>query len=139
MYEIKGLTKSFGKNIVLNKLTIDFTANTTVIVGLNGAGKTVLLNSITGITRFDKGSVYLDGFALGTKEFKERIFYAPSDFYLPEYLTGEEYAYFILNRYPQHSFSLFLELAELLDLTNYLKKPLEAYTFGMKKRFKLLL
>ncbi|GAA2966346.1 abc transporter atp-binding protein [Ligilactobacillus murinus DSM 20452 = NBRC 14221] len=136
MLKVKNLQKKFGATTVLNDITIDF-PNTAVIVGLNGAGKTVFLNSITGISNIDSGSVELDGFKIGSREFKERIFYIPSDFYLPHYMTGSEYADFIMNRYPKSSSSLFFEISSLLDLTNFLNTPIESYSFGMKKKLQL--
>lgn len=74
----------------MDNITINFKEDTTVIVGLNGSGKTVFLNSITGILNIDSGTIAIDGFKPDSKEFKERIFYIPSDFYLPEYMTGKE-------------------------------------------------
>lgn len=137
MFKVENLTKSFGKTIVLNNINVDFKTNTTVIVGLNGTGKTVFLNAITGILKIDYGTIEVDGFKPNSRQFKERIFYIPSDFYLPEYMTGNEYAYFIMSRYPKHSYQLFTEIIELLNMSNYLDQTLESYSFGMKKKIQL--
>ena len=137
LFTVEKLTKKFGKKVVLDNITINFKEDTTVIVGLNGSGKTVFLNSITGILNIDSGTIAIDGFKPDSKEFKERIFYIPSDFYLPEYMTGKEYAYFIMSRYTKSSYQLFIEIIKLLDMSNYLDKPLESYSFGMKKKIQL--
>ena len=43
MFTVEKLTKKFGKKVVLDNITINFKEDTTVIVGLNGSGKTVFL------------------------------------------------------------------------------------------------
>ena len=61
MLEIKGLKKSFGKNIVLDG--IDLTVNKGDIIGIigpSGTGKSTLLRSINVLEKPEGGSVSLD-------------------------------------------------------------------------------
>lgn len=140
MLEVKSLCKSFGSHCVLDHLSITLgTRGITVIVGLNGSGKTVFLDSVAGIIQYDKGNVSLDGHASGSDAFKTNSFYIPSDSYLPEYLTGREYAAFIQSRYANANGSVFVELSRLLDMTEALDRPIEAYSFGMKKKLQIAL
>ena len=88
---ISNLQKRFGKRIVLDRLTLNLeSGHVYVIVGANGSGKTTLMNIINDLVPADDGVLSLDGYPLGDLKFKKAIYYLPSDFYLPEYLTGVE-------------------------------------------------
>lgn len=54
---VKNVEKSFGKNKVLNNLTIRFEKGIYGILGPNGAGKTTLLRCIVGIYDIQKGAI----------------------------------------------------------------------------------
>ena len=56
---LKGLTKRFGKLIVLNDISLSFEkGKTTVIIGPSGCGKTVLIKHIIVLLRPGLGEVY---------------------------------------------------------------------------------
>lgn len=56
------LTKSFGGNVAVNKVSLDFKENAcTGIIGPNGSGKTTLLNLISGLLKADQGNVQYAG------------------------------------------------------------------------------
>lgn len=60
--ELKGLSKSFGKQAVLEKISCEIPAGkTTVILGPSGTGKSVLLKLIVGLLPPDEGQILLDG------------------------------------------------------------------------------
>jgi phosphonate transport system ATP-binding protein len=55
---VRGLTKSFGPRIVLDGLDLDVHAGEVVsILGANGSGKSTALRCISGLTKFDAGTV----------------------------------------------------------------------------------
>lgn len=54
---VKNVEKKFGKNKVLNNLTIRFEKGIYGILGPNGAGKTTLLRCIVGIYDIQKGAI----------------------------------------------------------------------------------
>lgn len=59
---IRGLTKSFGDNLVLRNLDLDVAdGKSLVVIGGSGSGKSVLLKCILGIVRPDAGSIRIDG------------------------------------------------------------------------------
>ncbi|MBQ8965965.1 ABC transporter ATP-binding protein [Ruminococcus sp.] len=59
---INGISKHFGKQQVLDKLTLDVEKNTmTSITGASGSGKTTLLNIIGTLEKADEGKVMVDG------------------------------------------------------------------------------
>lgn len=138
MLKIINLTKKFGKYVIINNLSTDFSnTGVSVIVGINGSGKTTFLNMLTNLLQPDSGTISLDGLKPGTKEFKSKFFYLPSDFYLPEYMTGKEYAEFVLSRYKSSKHNLLPEFLRLLDLVPSQNKMLESYSFGMKKKIQI--
>ena len=65
MIEIKNLCKKFESQYVLNNLDITIkTAETKVIIGRSGVGKSVLLKNIVGLIKPDSGSIMVNGVEL---------------------------------------------------------------------------
>ncbi|MCA1984323.1 ABC transporter ATP-binding protein [Nocardioides nematodiphilus] len=59
---IKGLTKSFGKQLIWNDVTLTLPAGEiSVMLGPSGTGKSVLLKSLIGLIKPEKGSVVIEG------------------------------------------------------------------------------
>jgi phospholipid/cholesterol/gamma-HCH transport system ATP-binding protein len=62
MIEVKNVDKSFQSNHVLKNVSAVFeTGKTNMIIGGSGSGKTVLMKSIIGLHRIDKGRIEYDG------------------------------------------------------------------------------
>jgi phospholipid/cholesterol/gamma-HCH transport system ATP-binding protein len=62
MIEIQNVVKKFNNNLVLNDISLNVqTAETCVIIGRSGCGKSVLLKHIVGLLRPDSGRVLVDG------------------------------------------------------------------------------
>ena len=59
---IRGLHKAFGPKVVLDGVDLDIgTAESIVILGGSGSGKSVLLKCVLGIVKPDSGSIKVDG------------------------------------------------------------------------------
>ena len=59
---IRGLTKSFASNHVLCGLDLDIAdAESVVVIGGSGSGKSVLIKTVTGLMDADGGAVEIDG------------------------------------------------------------------------------
>ncbi|ASN07236.1 ATP-binding cassette domain-containing protein [Virgibacillus necropolis] len=77
MIEVKDITKKFGRKKVLRG--VSFTAEKgeiTCLIGINGVGKTTILNAIMALTPINKGQILLNGEAITEKSF-ERITFIP--------------------------------------------------------------
>lgn len=62
MIELRGVTKTFGKNRVLRGVDLTIpSGQSMVIIGGSGTGKSVLLKCILGLVRPDAGTITLDG------------------------------------------------------------------------------
>ena len=60
--KIEGLSKSFGKNKVLNNINLQVKKGTVMgLMGENGAGKSTMMKCLFGIYAKDDGNFYLEG------------------------------------------------------------------------------
>ncbi len=72
MIKIEKISKSFGKNKVLNAVSFDVTEGEFVsIVGHSGTGKTTLINCIFGSEKTDNGQIFVRGVEVGGLNKKE--------------------------------------------------------------------
>jgi len=80
MIEVKNVTKSFDDKTILHDVSCTFyTGKTNLIIGQSGSGKTVLMKSLVGLVRPEKGEILYDGrdilkmSAGQTKQLREEI------------------------------------------------------------------
>lgn len=75
MIEIKNLSKSFGKKLVLNNLNLTIKDNSIFgLIGINGAGKSTLLRILSNVYDPDNGIVLYDGKDKSDFEIRKDIF-----------------------------------------------------------------
>ncbi|MBP3222309.1 MAG: ABC transporter ATP-binding protein [Actinomycetaceae bacterium] len=138
MLYLDNVSKSFGKKTVLHNINAEFPERAcSIIVGVNGSGKTTLLNIIAGLSSSSSGIISLNEYCEGSNEYKKRVFYIPSDFYLPDFMTGREYARFVFSRYPRVDKERFSDIASAFDIDNALDMLISSYSFGMKKKIQI--
>jgi phospholipid/cholesterol/gamma-HCH transport system ATP-binding protein len=62
MIRIRGLSKRFGKKVVLDGLDLDVpSGQNVVVIGGSGTGKSVLIKCVVGLLRADAGEILVDG------------------------------------------------------------------------------
>ena len=74
MIELESISKKFESQVVLDNINATFdNGKSNLIIGLSGAGKTVLLKCIVGLLTPDEGKVLYDGRNMITLNQKERL------------------------------------------------------------------
>lgn len=62
LLEVKNINKRYGKKMAMTDVSFQVEAGRIVgLIGLNGAGKSTTMRAITGLMRYDSGSVMFDG------------------------------------------------------------------------------
>ncbi|MGX7394894.1 ABC transporter ATP-binding protein [Carnobacterium mobile] len=99
MIEVKQITKKFGRNKVLKGLS--FTANKgdiTCLIGINGAGKTTVMNAIMNLTPINSGEILIDGEKI-TKDSYQKITFIPDAIAMLSQMTIQQAMQFMQDFY----------------------------------------
>ena len=141
LIEIEKLSKSFGEQKVLDK--IDFKLESGEIVGLigpSGSGKSTLIKTMLGMEKADEGEALVLDYKMPKREILSNIGYMAQSDALYEMLTGYENLEFFGKMKGVSAKELKKEIeyiAEVVDLTDDLKKLVSNYSGGMKRRLSL--
>lgn len=137
--KIDSLHKSFGKNTIINGLSMSIPENTIFgFLGKNGAGKTTTMKMILGFLKKDEGSIEVFGeeVSFGQSKTNRFIGYLPD---VPEfygYMTAKEYLNLcgaITGLSKNEIKNKSVELLELVGLRD-VNKRISGYSRGMKQR-----
>ncbi|HLR52295.1 MAG TPA: ABC transporter ATP-binding protein [Candidatus Avamphibacillus sp.] len=93
MLKVKEISKSFGKNNVLNQLSFSTQPGEIIgLVGENGAGKSTLLKILATIEKQDQGCITFDGvpYEGNIKDIRKKIGFVPQDIAIWENFSVEE-------------------------------------------------
>lgn len=98
MIEVKGLTKYYGDKLALNNVSFNVERGEILgLLGLNGAGKSTIMNIITGYIGASAGTVSIDGHDVFREplEAKKAVGYLPEQFVFYSDMRVSEYLDFI--------------------------------------------
>lgn len=141
--QVKEVTKSFGKKVVLKDINFDIKQGRIYgFIGPSGSGKTTLVKMMVGMDIPDKGSIYLLGEKMPNLEILQQIGYMAQSDALYTALTGKENLMFFASLFKLDNAEKQKRIAyaaELVGLTNDLDKKVSAYSGGMKRRLSLAL
>ena len=138
--QIVNVTKEFGKNVILDKVSLDIPARKIYgIIGESGSGKTTLLKTIIGYWKPDDGEVLYEGRNLekDMKFIKQIVGFATQDNCVyPKLTVRENLEYFgsmsnVPNKTLQRNTDKILELVELKNAEDKLAEELSG---GMMRR-----
>jgi len=137
-----GLTKSYGEVKALDGLDLSINEGDFFgFLGPNGAGKTTTIRLLTGIIRPDGGKITIDGFSPDQRGRVAGIIgVVPESRGFYDWMKAEEYLRFFAALYGLKGSSeveTVESLLEQVDLAKDAKKPIGAYSRGMKQRLGL--
>lgn len=133
---VRNLTKTYGKNKVLNNVNVSFEAGKIHgLVGRNGSGKTQLMKCICNFVRPDQGEVEIDGVIVGKDEMAtdDMGIIIENPGFLPQYsaLKNLELLAMINNKVKKSELIAVLEMVGL-DPKN--RKRVGKFSMGMRQR-----
>ncbi|MDR6999437.1 ABC transporter ATP-binding protein [Neobacillus niacini] len=138
---VNEVSKSFGKKQVLNNVSLTIEPGQIYgLIGPSGSGKTTLVKIIVGMDRPTKGNVTVLDIPVPSLKLLQRIGYMAQADALYNDLTGEENLAFFAALFKvkkQEQKKRISYAADLVNLTTDLKKKVQAYSGGMKRRLSL--
>lgn len=137
MLEVKGLSKSFGNENVINDISFTVERGSVVgIIGKNGAGKSTLISIISTVIEKFQGEIRLDGKNINNnlKEYREILGYVPQEALVYEELTVKEnIVFWNMNK----SKELVNKIINVLELEPWMKKKAKTLSGGTKNRLNI--
>ena len=132
--ELRGVTKEFGKNIILDKVDLKIPPRKIFgIIGESGSGKTTLLKTLIGYWKPDDGDIFYDGRDLkkDLKYIKQVVGFATQDNCVyPKLTVRENLEYFgAMCNVPNSTLQRNIDkILDLVELKNADKKALSVKT-----------
>lgn len=142
MIKITDLSKKYGRKTILENVSClleDYRIY--ALVGVNGIGKSTLLNAVTQPAKMDSGKVEIDGIDNRKYESKFRFFYVPDSKEMFLNLTGREYLKCIVHLYHINEVKAEENLKKLspaFKLERSLDEYIANYSLGMKQKVYLI-
>ncbi len=137
----KDIFVSFKNKEVLKGVTIDLRQGETLaLVGANGAGKTVLMETILGLLKKEKGEVYLN---LGHKTFSDNLKEVGIQFQSSKFGQKDK-VYKIINFFKKLYKDRINdedveEMIDVFDIREFYKKKISKLSGGQKQRVNLMI
>lgn len=90
MIEVKDVRKKFGRKKVLEGVSFNAEkGEITCLIGINGVGKTTILNSIMGLTPINKGEILINGEKINKNSYEKITFIPDAATMLPQMTIAE--------------------------------------------------
>jgi ABC-2 type transport system ATP-binding protein len=138
---LKDVSKSFGKKEVLHNVNLSIEPGQIYgLIGPSGSGKTTLVKIIVGMDRPSKGDVQVLNTKVPNLHLLQKIGYMAQADALYTDLTGEENLAFFASLFKLRKEVQKVRIAyaaNLVNLTADLKKKVQDYSGGMKRRLSL--
>ena len=139
MLEIQGLTRSYGRTLALDGVSLCVGPGVLGLLGPNGAGKTTLMSILATVTRPSAGTFAWQG-RDGLRDplaVRRELGYLPQDFGLHGQLTAREFLRYVGRLKGLSGRTLERRLGELLEVVNLRSaadRRLSGYSGGMRQR-----
>ena len=140
--EIRGLRKTFGGVVALDRLDLVIPRAAVGLLGANGAGKTTLLKLLLGLTDPTEGSASVLGFDTRTQgiQVRERVGYMPESDVLPSGTTAADFVGHMAEMSGLPARAARQRAADVLyqvGLDEERYRLIKGFSTGMKQRVKL--
>ncbi|MDI9497176.1 MAG: ABC transporter ATP-binding protein [Bacillota bacterium] len=140
--ELRGLTKRFGKRIVVDELDLDVRAGEILgFLGPNGAGKTTTIKMILGFLFEDAGTITIDGHDL-RRDYERALSSVGGIVENPEMyvqLTGRQNLELYARLHGVRDRARIDEVIRLVGMEQRINEKVRKYSLGMKQRTGLAL
>lgn len=132
----KGLTKKYSNGRGADNVSVTVKKGEVFgLLGPNGCGKTTTMKLLTGLCKADSGEYRLfEQDPTQDISVMKRVGCLIEEPSFYPYLTAYENLKILLRLYPQLSESRIKELAEKLELSEYMNEPVYKFSLGMKQR-----
>jgi len=137
--ELEGVTKRYGRKVVLDGISAVFPVGLTLLVGPSGAGKSTLLRLLATAEKPNGGRMSWNGEVLpgARKALRHGLGYAPQAVDLPEDLTAREFALHIAALKGLDlaaADSQFLAITDAIGLHADVNNRIATFSGGMRRR-----
>lgn len=134
MIEIKNVNKTFDDTKALDNLTLTVrTGSIYGLMGLNGAGKTTIINHIAGFLHPDDGEILIDySNVFDNEEVKDRVQIIPDELYFFKGYSLNDMAKYYHNIYSVFDYDRFYSMIKDFGLDA--NKNIGKFSKGMKKQ-----
>jgi ABC-2 type transport system ATP-binding protein len=139
--KIDSVSKSYSRRMILDNISLNIENGQIYgLIGPSGAGKTTLVKIMVGMEKADAGVIQVLDKKMPNLETMQDIGYMAQSDALYSDLTGEENLKFFASLFKiskADQKKRIAYVAELVNLTDHLKKKVSAYSGGMKRRLSL--
>jgi ABC-2 type transport system ATP-binding protein len=137
LIEIRNLTKSYGRSVVLQDIALDLPYGAIVgLMGPNGSGKTTLMKIITGMINDYSGEIRIDGEAVGAHT-KAITAYLPDKNFLPLWMNCKQAVNYYADFFKDFDKPKAMDMLQKMQLTPRMK--IKTMSKGMIEKLLLLL
>jgi ABC-2 type transport system ATP-binding protein len=137
----QAVSRFYGEVLGINNVSLTIPPGITSLVGPNGSGKTTLMNLMTGLIRPTRGEIRVLGIPPDRPEQLCRVVgYCTQFDAFPKGLTGYQFLYSFLRLHGMSDSECdrrALSALQLMGLAEAAKRPVAAYSKGMRQRVKL--
>lgn len=138
MLELTGVSKSYGKKIILQDISHAFAPGLNLLTGPSGAGKSTLLRLCATVEKPSKGQLLWNGTPIAKirRKLRAELGYAPQIVDLPTDLTGMEFLSHIaaLKGLGKGAKEQAYHILEQLGLAGDVDQRIIAWSGGMRRR-----
>lgn len=145
MIEIKNVSKSYnGKDLALDNVNFEVKdGEIFAFIGHNGAGKTTMIKSITGILSFDSGDILINNKSIKEEPLacKLDMAYVPDNPDLYENMKAIDFINFICDMYNVPILTRkenITKYAQMFEIEDKLTNDISSFSHGMKQKVSLI-